>query len=367
MAKIDASTRVDGGEILLKDGRPTGLLIDNAVELVQRIIPPFPEQLNRDALRTAQANCFRAGLTTVTDAGLGSDTIRILRDMQAEGSLKLRLNVMLSDNPTTLAPYFISGPVITDRMTVRAVKVYADGALGSRGALLKQPYADEDDHYGLLLREVHQLETIFDSAYRHGFQVCTHAIGDSAVSLVLDLYGKRLLRTNDRRWRIEHCQVVDPSDLKTIGTYSVIPSVQPTHATSDMYWAEQRLGKERIINAYNYRRQLETAGTIAFGTDFPVEKIDPLLTFYAAVARKDLNGFPEGGFLPDNRIDRKSALRAMTSGAAYANFEEHRKGTLTPGKFADFVILDRDLLTVPESELPATKVTGTYVGGEKVY
>jgi len=364
LAKIDAGTKVAGGEILLKDGMLTGLLIDNAVELVSAIIPPFPEALNREAILTAQANCFKAGLTTVTDAGLDPDSIRILRELQAENRLKLRLNVMLSyRSGTTLAPR----PLIEDRLTVRAVKIYADGALGSRGALLKEPYSDQEDHYGLLLQDSKQMETIFNAAYRHGFQVCTHAIGDSAVSLVLELYGRRLKGTNNRRWRIEHSQVVDPVDLPLFGEFSVIPSVQPTHATSDMYWAEKRLGKERILNAYTYRQQLETAGTIAFGTDFPVEKIDPLLTFYAAVVRKDLNGYPEGGFQPDNRIDRKSALRAMTAGAAYSNFEESKKGSLTSGKFADFVILDRDILSVPEAELPSAKVIATYVGGERVY
>ncbi|MFM2136397.1 MAG: hypothetical protein RL021_1797 [Bacteroidota bacterium] len=364
LAKIDASTKVAGGEILLKNGKPTGLLIDNAVELVSGIIPPFPEALNRDAILTAQANCFKAGLTTVTDAGLDPDSIRILQELQDENQLKLRLNVMLSYRSGTSLS---AGPLIEDRLTVRAVKVYADGALGSRGALLKKPYSDQEDHYGLLLQDSKQMEIIFNEAYRHGFQVCTHAIGDSAVSLVLELYGRRLLGTNNRRWRIEHSQVVEPDDLPLFREFSVIPSVQPTHATSDMYWAENRLGKERISNAYSYRQQLDAAGTIAFGTDFPVEKIDPLLTFYAAVVRKDLKGFPEGGFQPGNRIDRKDALRAMTAGAAYSNFEESRKGSLTSGKFADFVILDRDLLTVQEDELSATKVLATYVGGEKVY
>ncbi|MFM2206318.1 MAG: hypothetical protein RL213_293 [Bacteroidota bacterium] len=366
-AGIDGLTRIDGGEIITVNGIPTGMMIDNAVDRVQAVIPSFPAGLNEEALKVAQKNCFKAGLTTVSDAGLGLDSVRMIERMQREGSLKLRVNVMLSDRPNTLDAFLETGPLVSERLTARAIKVYADGALGSRGALLKQPYADREGHFGLLLHKPSYFDAINEAAIRHGFQVCTHAIGDSAVSLILQAYGRQLRGKNDRRWRIEHCQVTDPGDLHLFSDYSVIPSVQPTHATSDMYWAESRLGSARAGYGYCYRQLLESAGTIAFGTDFPVERIDPLLTFYAAVARKDEKGFPQTGYRPEGSVDRRRALVAMTAGAAYANFEERVKGTLTPGKYADFVILDRDILTVPEDSLPGAKVIATYLAGEKVY
>ncbi|MFM7725094.1 MAG: amidohydrolase, partial [Flavobacteriales bacterium] len=200
-----------------------------------------------------------------------------------------------------------------------------------------------------------------------GFQLCTHAIGDSTNALVLDIYGSHLNGKNNRRWRIEHCQVVSKKDRKRYGDYSVIPSVQPTHATSDMYWAEERIGKERMEGAYAYASLLKAADHIALGTDFPVEGINPMNTFYAAVARKDLAGKPDGGFQSDQALKRKDALRGMTIDAAYSNFEEQSKGSLEPGKAADFIILDNDIMKVDEQELPKTKTLATYINGECVY
>jgi predicted amidohydrolase YtcJ len=316
----------------------------------------------------AQKNCFAAGLTTLDDAGLGHDTISLIDELQKSGDLKIRIYAMVSDNQENRSWYFEHGKLKTERLNVRSFKVYADGALGSRGACLLKPYQDEPGHYGFLLHGLNYFEDVASQMLEHDFQLCIHAIGDSANRMLLQLYAKHLHGKNDKRWRIEHCQVIDPSDLKLFKENSVIPSVQPTHATSDMYWAEERLGSERVKTAYSYKDILNNSnGIIAFGTDFPVENINPLYTFYAAVARKDLKGFPENGFQPENKIDRKDAMRAMTILAAFSNFEENEKGSIEKGKFADFVILDHDLMTADEKEIPLTKVIATYVNGEKVF
>lgn len=367
-AGITAATKTSGGEILLVNGQPGGILIDNAVDLVKSKIPPFGNDMHEKALIQAQQNCFAVGLTTVDDAGLGKDSIQLIHDMQKSGKLKIRVYAMFSDEQKTREHFFQHGPVKTERLTVRAIKVYADGALGSRGACLKKPYSDQPGHYGFLLNSAKYMKEIADEALENGFQVCTHAIGDSAVSVVMKIYADHLNGENNRRWRIEHCQVVDPKDLNYLGDYSIIPSVQPTHATSDMYWAEERLGKSRIANAYAYKELKEEAGNmIAFGTDFPVENISPIYTFYAATERKDLHGEPSGGFQPENKIKKKDALKAMTIWAAYSNFEEEEKGSLEEGKVADFVILDQDIMKVDGDKIPKTSVVATYVNGEKVY
>lgn len=368
LAGINRDTRVAGGEVLLnQSGEPTGLLIDNAVDLVKAKIPPFPDSLNAEALLKAQQHCFSVGLTTVDDAGLGKDSIFLIDRLQQEGKLKLRVYAMISDSKETRDYFFSKGPYKTDRLNVRAVKVYADGALGSRGACLKRPYADQPGHYGFLLHDLAYMNDIMDEAHENGFQVCTHAIGDSAVKTILMLYRENLSGENPRRWRIEHCQVVDPADMDYFSRYSIIPSVQPTHATSDMYWAEERLGKDRMTGAYAYRSLEREAETIAFGTDFPVERINPLLTFYAAVSRKDLEGNPPDGFRAEEAMKRKDVLKAMTTWAAYANFEEEEKGLIDNGYFADFIVLDRNIMEIDEEQIPQTRVLSTYVNGELVY
>jgi hypothetical protein len=366
-ANITAATKVSGGEIQTRDGMPTGILIDNAVELVKEVIPPFTDNLNNDALLKAQENCFRVGLTSVCDAGLGKDSIELIRQLQKKDLLKIRVYAMISDNDNSKKYYFKKGPIQTERLTVRAIKMYADGALGSRGALLKQPYTDKPASYGFLLHDIAYMNNLADEALEHGFHLCTHAIGDSAVKLMLDIYREHLHGPNNRRWRLEHCQVVDPNDLEDFKSLSVIPSVQPTHATSDMYWAQQRLGENRIQTAYCYKDLLKRSDRLALGTDFPVEKIDPLLTFYAAVVRKDISGYPENGFLPANKIKRKDALRGMTIWAAYANFENVKKGSIEVGKYADLVVLDKDILECDPDELLETQVVATYINGEQVY
>lgn len=367
-AKITASTKINGGEILLKDGQPTGILIDNAVDLVKNIIPEYTEEQRSQALLDAQKNCFAAGLTTVDDAGLGRDTIQLVDKLQKNGKLKMRIYAMIADDERTLDYFFDHGPYKTDRLNVRSVKTYADGALGSRGACLLAPYSDQPGHYGFLLHDLNFYESICERAHDAGFQVCTHAIGDSAVNTMLKIYGEHLGTENDRRWRIEHCQVVQQKDMDEFGKYSIIPSVQPTHATSDMYWAAQRLGPVRIKTAYAYRDLMDNANNmIVFGTDFPVESINPLYTFYAATERQDLKNFPKNGFQPENAIKKKDALRAMTIWAAYSNFEDEEKGSIEDGKFADLVVLDKDILKIDGKYVPGVKVLATYLNGEKVF
>src|ERR1041385_4138093 len=366
-AGITAATKVNGGIVEVKNGRLTGILIDNAIDLVKKVIPPFDEDMNRKAFLNAERDCFAAGLTSVCDAGLERDTIELIEKMQSDGTLKMRINAMVADGEKNLTYYFGHGPIKTDHLHVTSVKLYADGALVSRGACLLQDYADRKGQRGFMLHDMAYMTEVAKRCYEFGFQLNTHCIGDSAVRNLLKIYGDVLKGKNDRRWRIEHCQIVDPDDLPLFGKYSVIPSVQPTHATSDMYWAEERLGPDRIKTAYAFNDLMNQNGFIAFGTDFPVENINPLYTFYAAVARKDLKGFPPGGFQPENKVSRKDALRAMTTWAAYAGFEEKEKGMIAPGMFADFIILSDDLMKVDEEKIPAIKVLATYLGGEKVF
>lgn len=368
IAGVNSSTKVIGGEIILKEGKPTGMLIDNAVDLVKKFIPPFTPELVEQALMKGQANCFAEGLTTVVDAGLLKDTIETIYNLHKSGKLKMRMYAMLADDKRTLDYFFSKGILKTDRLNVRSVKVYADGALGSRGALMKKPYSDLKDHYGFLLHPLSHFTEIADEAMEHGFQLCVHAIGDSANKLMLMLYENELKGENNRRWRIEHCQVVSKEDRRLFAANSILPSVQPTHATSDMFWVAERLGADRMKEAYAYKDLKNDAGDkILFGTDFPVEHISPIGTFYAAVARKDMQGRPDDGFQIENAVKRKDALRAMTIWGAYGNFEEEEKGSIEEDKVADLVILDKDIMSIDEDEIPTVKVVATYLNGEKVF
>lgn len=252
-------------------------------------------------------------------------------------------------------------------MNVRSFKVYADGALGSRGAVLLKPYADQSSNSGFLLTSKNEMDKYFSQIYKSDYQVNTHCIGDSANRLVLDLYGKYLKGKNDRRWRIEHCQVVNPADVPKFGKYSVIPSIQATHATSDMYWAEERLGKERVKHAYPFEELRQQNALIANGSDFPVEFVNPLFGFHSAVARQDNNNWPAGGFQMENALSKENALKAMTIWSAYANFEEKERGSIEKGKMADFVVLEEDIMSINISKIRNTKVLFTYIGGQKVY
>jgi predicted amidohydrolase YtcJ len=367
LAGIDEKTKVDGGEVLLQDGHVTGILIDNATDNLVKVVPGLTAVQKKTAVIDAEKLLFAAGLTAVTDAGLGYNTIRLFEDMYHSGQLRIRLNAMLSPTQDNLENFIVKGPYLTERLTVRSLKLYADGALGSRGALLLAPYSDDPDNHGLQINTREYYKEWLQKAYDNGYQVNTHAIGDSANRLMLQLYGEILRGPNDRRWRIEHAQVVHPSDFDMFGMYSIIPSIQSTHCTSDMYWADERLGNERIKGAYAYKQLLEQNGWLVNGTDFPVEDISPLLTFYAAVARQDLEGYPEGGFQPENALSREEALRSITIWPAMGSFDEDRIGSLEVGKKADFVILDRDIMEVPIEHVPEAIVLKTFVNGEMVF
>jgi predicted amidohydrolase YtcJ len=366
-AGITPETKIEGGLVETKDGKLTGMLIDNAIGLVAKVVPGVTKRQMIEALLAAQKNCFGVGLTTVDDAGLDRETIELIDSLQKSGELKMRIYAMVSAGADNLNYYLQRRPYKTERLNVRSFKFYADGALGSRGALLLEPYSDKPGHFGFLVNDIEYLLSHAERIANSEFQMATHCIGDSANRLMLDIYGSVLKGTNDRRWRIEHAQVVSPEDFKKFGLYNIIPSVQPVHATSDMYWADERLGPERVKGAYAYRDLLKQNGMIACGSDFPVESINPLLGFYAAVSRKDLNGYPENGFQIWNALTREDALKGMTIWAAYSNFEEKEKGSIEPGKFADLVILDRDIMAIPLEEIPTVKVVQTFVNGVKVY
>ncbi|HTX88579.1 MAG TPA: amidohydrolase [Bacteroidales bacterium] len=355
------------GEIEVKSGRMTGILSETAADRMKDSIPLESVGVQAALLRKAEEHCFEAGLTGVCDAGQDLRVIRLYDSLQREGTLRIRINAMLSPTDENINYFVKKGIYRTPLLNVRSLKIYADGSLGSRTALLKQPYSDAPDKTGIMVTSQEKIRDICSLAFRYGYQVNTHAIGDEAVRLVLERYAEFLKGKNDLRWRIEHAQVVDPADLPLFGRYAVIPSVQATHATSDMYWAADRLGPVRIRWAYAYRSLLEQNGWLANGTDFPVEDISPVLTFYAAVARKDLKGYPPGGFQPENALTREQALKSVTIWAAKSSFEEKECGSIEPGKSADFVILDGDLMTLPESSLPLVKVTRTYLNGRLVY
>lgn len=366
-AGITKSFTLTGGDIVDKDGKLTGLLIDNAVELVANKVPPPDAAKAKKILLDAQKNCFEVGLTTIDDCGLDYDAVEFIEKLHQDKSLKMRLYVMLSDAEKNYDYLFKRGAIKTERLNVRAFKVYSDGALGSRGACLLHPYSDMPSKKGFLLSDIKHFEEVAKKINSHNFQMCTHAIGDSANRSILKIYNEVLGGKNDKRWRIEHAQVVAPEDFNLFGKASVVPSVQPTHATSDMYWAKDRLGNERVKGAYAYKQLLAQNGWIPLGTDFPVEQINPMLTFYAATIRKDAQDFPKGGFQMENALTPEEALRGMTIWAAKANFEEKEKGSLEVGKFADFVMLENDIMKASGQQILNNKVLRTYLNGEKVY
>ena len=367
LAKISNNSKIDGGDVELKNGKLTGILIDNAMGLVRYVLPRADETQKRKMILAAQQECFKYGLTSVSDAGLNQDDIDLIDKMNKERILKIRNYVMVSIGIQNLENFVKKGIYKTDQLNVRSFKLYADGALGSRGACLLQPYSDEPSKTGFLLMSEKELERNLTAIAASDFQANTHCIGDSANRLVLDIYAKLLKGKNNRRWRIEHCQIVSEKDVPKFGAFSIIPSIQSTHATSDMYWAKERLGNQRIKTAYTYQDLLKQNGLVANGSDFPVEQVNPLLGFYSAVTRQDAASFPENGFQIENALSREQALKAMTIWAAYANFEEQEKGSIEVGKMADFVVLNQDLMTVPQQKLRSTFVQQTFVGGERVY
>jgi len=367
LAGVKAGQQLTGGTVEVKNGNLTGILIDNAVGLVESKIPEPTATQATKALRDAQQACFAVGLTTVDDCGLSAPVVLFLDSLQKRGELQMRIYAMLSDAAENYHFAKQRGKIKTDFLNVRAFKVYADGALGSRGACLLQPYSDRPGWYGFLLSTPQHFDSVAQVIRDLDFQMCTHAIGDSGNRTILDIYAKYLKGKNDKRWRIEHAQVVNDGDFKKFGAYSIIPSVQPTHATSDMYWAGERLGKTREQGAYAYKQLLNQNGWIPLGTDFPVEDIAPLKTFYAAVWRQDSVGFPKGGFQKENALSREQALRGMTLWAAKSNFEEGEKGSLESGKWADFVVLDTDLLKAEGQAVRHAQVLATFIGGRKLF
>lgn len=371
LAGITDTTFISGGHIEILEGKITGMLMDNAVDQILNIIPEASKEKKKQAILLAQEDCLEYGLTTVTDAGLKKEEALLLQEMEAEGSLKMRVYVMLSDNQDNFE-YFLDSighPIETERVNIRGFKFYGDGSLGSRSACLTKPYYDVTDTvtYGFMLKEAVYFKEMALRIHKTDFQMCTHCIGDSAARTLLNIYGEVLGGYNDKRWRIEHAQVIHPDDYHLFADYTIIPSVQPTHATSDMLWAVNRLGDKRLKDSYAYKKLMKQNYLVALGTDFPIENISPIETFYAAVARKNLEGNPKNGFQIENALSRWDAMMGMTFWAAMANFEESHKGSLEVGKDADFVILSQDILSVPEEMILDTYVKSTYILGENVY
>jgi predicted amidohydrolase YtcJ len=359
----------DGGKIHRDpSGQATGILIDRAQGLVSRKIPArTPEQIER-AISLAALECVRFGITGVHDAGVGAGELAAYRTLISNGKFPLRIYAMIGGAGPLWNEYLKKGPEISERLTVRSIKLMSDGAMGSRGAAFLKPYADDADNFGLLMLSRTALEKVAREAVSAGFQVNTHAIGDRANRTVLQAYKTVLGGANDKRFRIEHAQVVDPADVKLFGENSVIASIQSTHATSDMRWAKARLGESRLSGAWLAQTFLAAGVRIANGSDFPVEQTNPLLGFYAAITRQDAAGNPPAGFLPKERLSPEQALQSWTIAGAYAAFEEKEKGTIEPGKLADFVIFDKDFMRAdPPAEILNTAVRVTVVGGEIVY
>jgi len=366
LAGIDKSSNIEGGEFVKSNGKLTGILIDNAMRLIDDIIPDPTKEESVKALISAQEIAFENGLTTIAEAGISREQIELIDSLQKEGVLKIKIYAMIENNPEDVDYYLEQGPFKTDKLNVRSVKVYADGALGSRGASMIDEYSDRRGYFGIIRTPIDSINNLAFKLAGTKFQMNTHAIGDNANRIVLNAYRDALFNYRDPRWRVEHAQVINENDIDFFN-YKIIPSVQPTHATSDMYWLYDRVGKKRANLAYAYKELLTRSKIIAFGTDFPVEDISPIMTFYSAVARKDINGFPSEGFQMENSINRADALYAMTIFGAYANFEENEKGSIEVGKSADFIILDNDLILSEENRIPFTNTVATFIDGELVF
>ena len=366
IAGIDINTKSTNGTVLSKKGKLTGVLIDGPMSIIDDAFGEISLDNKIKALISAQKICFQNGLTTVDDAGLSKEVILLIDSLQKKDLLKMRVYAMISNSEDDVDYFLENGPIKTNSLNVRSVKVYGDGALGSRGATLKEPYSDDKHNYGKLVTSYKDIKDLADKLAKANFQMNTHAIGDSTINILIDTYSKVLENKTDPRWRIEHSQIIDLNDIDGYNN-KILPSVQPTHATSDMYWANDRVGSKRIKGAYAYKALLEKSKVIGLGTDFPVEKVNPFHTFYASISRKDLNDYPEKGFEFENALSREETLKGMTIWAAYLNFEEKEKGSIEKGKFADFIIIDRDIMKVETNKTPNTKVLKTYLSGELVY
>ncbi|MBT8308385.1 MAG: amidohydrolase [Maribacter sp.] len=365
LAGIDEHTKAIGGEIVKRNGKITGVLVDGPMGFIDAITPASNRTEQIQALKDAEKICLGYGLTTVNDAGIDRSTIELIDSLHQTGDLSIRVYAMVSASKDNLDYYLSREPYKTERLNVRSVKVYGDGALGSRGAALKEPYSDMPGHFGAMVTPVADIVSLARRIAGTEFQMNTHAIGDSANVVVLRTYSKALHGKKDRRWKVEHAQIISPLDFDYFKN-GIIPSIQPTHATSDMYWAGDRLGEEREKGAYAFKTLLDNAGIVALGTDFPVEKVSPFLTFYAAVARKDLENYPIGGYQISDALSREETLRGMTLWAAYSNFEEHEKGSIEVGKFADFTVYSDNLMEVPIEQVPEITAEQTYIGGKRV-
>lgn len=373
-ANLTRATRDPSGGRILKaaNGEPTGVLIDRAQGLVSQVIAPPSREETRKALLDAQSAMHRWGLTGVHDAGAGREMIELYEDIAKAGELDLRLYTMIADDSAAIAHYLAMGPrssLHNNRVWVRAIKLYSDGALGSRGAALLESYSDDPGNNGLLISPLEHIQDVAERALQQGFQVNSHAIGDRGNRVVLDAYEKALDKhpRADHRFRIEHAQIIHYSDIPRFAQLGVIPSMQASHQTSDMYWAGKRLGPERLLGAYAWRSLLNTGVIIPNGSDFPVEYVNPLISFHAAIARQDANDYPVGGWYPDQRMTREEALKSMTLWPAYSAFQEAELGSLSVGKHADFVVLDQDIMRVAPELVLKTEVMSTWVGGKAVY
>ena len=366
-ANITSASTINGGLIEMKNGAPTGLLVDNAMDLVEHVIPAISDSLALQYLQGMQFTCFSEGLTGVHDCGISEHTLGLLEKAQENGKLDLNIFALLSDDSTYYDRWIKKGRYENKHITMGGFKLYADGALGSRGACLIHDYSDKPGWKGFLLSDSLYFVDKAKRLAASNLQMCTHAIGDSGNRIILKIYADALKGPNDRRWRIEHAQVINDSDFHFFKDFSIIPSVQPTHATSDMYWATDRLGAARMQGAYAYKRLLQTNGWIPLGTDFPVEYISPMKTFYAAVIRKDAKGFPANGFQTENALSREEAIRGMTTWAAKAAFQEKEQGMLKTGMAANFIMVDNDLMQCDPSKILGTKVLYTFVNGKKVF
>ena len=362
-----------GGRILRDDaGEPTGILLDNAIDTVITQIPEFSREAKKQKLIQTLTECAKYGLTGIGDAWVKLETFELYRELLDEGQLTARIYCFMGAKPDSLFEIFDKGMVINlgdGMLNARAIKLFADGALGSRGALLFEPYSDDENTCGITVTSEDEIYQSALSALQSGFQVCTHAIGDEAIHSTLNAYQRAMeeFSGSDFRLRVEHCQILLPSDIPRFAGLGIIASMQPTHATSDMGWAEDRVGADRIRGAYAWRSILDSGAIMAFGSDFPVEEVNPFLGIYSAVTRQDLKGEPEGGWYPQQRISVEEAVMGFTAGAAYAQFQEDMLGMIKPDYKADFTIIDRDIFNIDPYDIKDTIVLMTIVGGKIVY
>lgn len=373
---LNTDSLIDGGLFIktpgLKGGQGdfSGICIDQAADFVQSKIPVLPFSSWKPSLLKGLKNCYAFGLTTLDEAGLCLSDINLIMALQENGEMDMRIYAMLSQTEENLNYLATNGMIQTEKLSVRSMKLYLDGALGSNGALLKKDYCGQKGYRGLQLMSSTTFDYIQQLLLSRGYQVCVHAIGDSANAMALRSFNKNIPEGYDARWRIEHAQIVSQKDQKLFAKRSIIPSVQPTHATSDAHWAENRLCGEsgqRISGAYAYADLLKQAKLLALGTDFPVEGLSPIHTFYSATQRMDAAGHLSKPFMGNQALTRKQALWGMTLWAAYSNFDEGRLGSLEEGKLADFVILDTDIMTIEAKKLLKTKTVATYIDGKRVW